>query len=132
MSMTDPIADLLTRIRNATIARHQNTYCPRSNLKESIVRILRDEGYLRDYGVEEVDGKPYLNIALKYYGHNKNVISTIQRESKPGRRVYISAKDIPTVRNGYGIAILSTPKGLMTNKQAMAENVGGELLLTVW
>ncbi|MDK2921242.1 MAG: small subunit ribosomal protein [Desulfonauticus sp.] len=127
MQLTDPIADLLTRIRNAHLARHKEVSIPRSRLKEEILRILKEEGFIKDYIAEDRE----LKVFLKYY-NGQPVIKGLQKISKPSRRVYVKAKEIPIVRNGLGIAILSTPKGIMEGRQARKENVGGELICEVW
>lgn len=129
---TDPIADYLTRIRNAIQARHRRVDIPASNLKRDITRILVAEGYVRDY-LNIEDGKQGLiRVFLKFSSGGKSVITGIQRVSRPGCREYVNVARIPRVRNGLGIAVLSTPRGLMTDKQANKENVGGEVLLKVW
>ncbi|HMM55646.1 MAG TPA: 30S ribosomal protein S8 [Candidatus Desulfobacillus sp.] len=130
MSMTDPVADMLTRIRNAQMAKKQSVAIPSSKLKVAIAAVLKDEGYIEDYGVRDADGKAQLDIALKYYaGHP--VIERIERISRPGLRVYKGSTDLPRVMNGLGIAIVSTPKGVMTDRRARATNVGGEVLCIV-
>ena len=126
--MTDPIADMLTRIRNALVARHDEVEIPKSKIKEEIARILTEEGYITGY---KVNGNA-LVITLKYGPKNQKVISGIKRISKPGLRVYAPTENMPVVLGGMGIAILSTNKGIMTNKQAKAANVGGEVLAYVW
>ena len=132
---TDPIADLLTRIRNALIAGHASVSVPNSKIKLAIVQILKDEGYIESYSTVENEGKPYITIELKYYGprrQRKSVISSIERVSTPGRRVYVGKTEIPWVLSGMGIAILSTPKGLMTGTQARRQGMGGEVLAYVY
>jgi small subunit ribosomal protein S8 len=130
MSMTDPIADMLTRIRNAQMVEKPSVTMPTSKVKVSIAKVLKDEGYIDDYVVRDNGGKPELNIALKYYaGHP--VIERIERVSKPGLRVYKGKDDLPRVLNGLGVAIVSTPKGVMTDRKARASNVGGEVLCIV-
>lgn len=126
--MTDPIADMLTRIRNALVARHDEVEIPKSKIKEEIARILTEEGYINGYKVNDNT----LVITLKYGPKNQKVISGIKRISKPGLRVYAPTENMPVVLGGMGIAILSTNKGIMTNKQAKAANVGGEVLAYVW
>ncbi|MBK7663234.1 MAG: 30S ribosomal protein S8 [Sterolibacteriaceae bacterium] len=129
MSMTDPIADMLTRIRNAQMAQKTSVQMPNSKLKVAIANVLKDEGYIDDYAVREIEGKSALDIALKYYaGHP--VIERIERVSRPGLRVKGSG-DLPRVMNGLGVAIVSTPKGVMTDRKARASNVGGEVLCIV-
>jgi len=130
MSMTDPIADMLTRIRNAQMAEKAAVTMPSSKLKVSIAKVLKDEGYIDDFAVRENDGLSQLDIALKYYA-GRPVIERIERVSKPGLRVYKGANDLPRVMNGLGIAIVSTPKGVMTDRKARAGNVGGEVLCVV-
>ena len=130
MSMTDPIADMLTRIRNAQMAEKLAVTMPSSKLKVAIAQVLKDEGYIDDYAVRESAGKSELNIALKYYA-GKPVIERIERVSKPGLRVYKGKDDLPRVMNGLGVAIVSTPKGVMTDRGARAANVGGEVLCLV-
>ncbi|MDP2793604.1 MAG: 30S ribosomal protein S8 [Sulfurisoma sp.] len=130
MSMTDPIADMLTRIRNAQMADKVAVTMPSSKLKVSIAKVLKDEGYIDDFAVRDNGGKPELDIALKYYA-GRPVIERIDRVSKPGLRVYRGADDLPRVMNGLGVAIVSTPKGVMTDRAARASNVGGEVLCVV-
>jgi len=130
MSMTDPIADMLTRIRNAQMADKVAVTMPSSKLKVSIAKVLKDEGYIDDFAVRDNGGKPELDIALKYYA-GRPVIERIDRVSKPGLRVYKGADDLPRVMNGLGVAIVSTPKGVMTDRAARASNVGGEVLCVV-
>jgi small subunit ribosomal protein S8 len=130
MSMTDPIADMLTRIRNAQMAEKVAVSMPSSKLKVSIAKVLKDEGYIDDFAVRQNDGKAQLDIALKYYA-GRPVIERIERVSKPGLRVYKGADDLPKVMNGLGVAIVSTPKGVMTDRRARAGNVGGEVLCIV-
>lgn len=130
MSMTDPIADMLTRIRNAQMAQKGAVVMPSSKLKLAIAAVLKDEGYIDDFGVRENSGKPQLDIALKYYaGHP--VIERIERISRPGLRVYKGCSDLPRVMNGLGVAIVSTPQGVMTDRRARASNLGGEVLCIV-
>jgi small subunit ribosomal protein S8 len=131
--MSDPIADMLTRIRNATERRHTDVVMPSSKLKVAIAGILADEGYIDGY--EEVAAgkdRQVLRIRLRYTPQREPVISHIERVSKPGRRVYTKRRDVPRVLSGMGVAILTTPKGVMTGKQARRENVGGEVLCYVW
>jgi small subunit ribosomal protein S8 len=130
MSMTDPVADMLTRIRNAQMAEKLSVSMPSSKLKVAIAMVLKDEGYIDDFVVRENGAKPELNVALKYYaGHP--VIERIERVSKPGLRVYRGKDDLPRVMNGLGVAIVSTPKGVMTDRRARAGNMGGEVLCIV-
>lgn len=130
MSMTDPIADMLTRIRNAQMADKIAVTMPSSKLKVSIAKVLKDEGYIDDFAVRDSSGKAELDIALKYYA-GRPVIERIERVSKPGLRVYKGTDDLPRVMNGLGVAIISTPKGVMTDRKARASNVGGEVLCIV-
>lgn len=131
MSMSDPIADLLTRIRNAQMAKLPKIVCPSSKSKVAICRVLQDEGYIAGFSVVEEDKKAVLTVDLKYY-QGRPVIEEIKRTSKPGLRIYRGKDDLPKNRGGLGIAIVSTHKGLMTDKQARAAGVGGEVLCTVF
>jgi small subunit ribosomal protein S8 len=128
--MSDPISDMLTRIRNAQMAEKVTVAMPSSKLKAAIAKVLQDEGYVDGFKVTANDGKPTLEIGLKYYA-NRPVIETIQRVSRPGLRVYKGSEDIPKVMNGLGIAIVSTSKGLMTDNKARANGIGGEVLCIV-
>jgi small subunit ribosomal protein S8 len=130
MSMTDPVADMLTRIRNAQLAQKSSVAMPSSKLKVAIATVLKDEGYIEDFAVRDDDGKAQLDIALKYYA-GRPVIERIERISRPGLRVYKGSSELPRVMNGLGIAIVSTPKGVMTDRRARATNVGGEVLCIV-
>ena len=130
MSMSDPISDMLTRIRNAQMAEKINVRRPSSKLKVAIAKVLQDEGYVDGYKISSVDGKPTLEIDLKYYA-GRPVIEKIQRVSRPGLRMYKGCDDIPKVMNGLGIAIVSTSKGLMTDRKARANGIGGEVLCIV-
>ena len=132
MSMTDPIADLLTRIRNANQKAFEKLEVPHSKFKEQIVRILKDEGYLKDYRILRDQGRSVLKISMKYGEREKRVITRIERVSKPSRRVYVGVDEIPRVQGGVGVAILSTPRGVMTDRQARAAGVGGEVVCYVW
>ena len=132
MQITDPIADLLTRIRNASSAKHETVEVPASKMKKAIVEILFAEGYIKKYEVIDDDRQGVIKIWLKYVEGKKAVISGIKRVSKPGLRVYASKEEMPRVLKGLGIAIVSTSKGIMTDKQARRENVGGEVLAFVW
>lgn len=137
MTMTDPIADMLARTRNALMAKHTMVSLPSSKMKVSIAKILKDEGYINDYRIvkDEDSQYPVLQLALKYVGdvkHQRAVITDLKRVSKPGRRIYTGVKEIPWVRSGMGIAVLSTPKGVLTGQQARRLNVGGEILCYVW
>ncbi len=131
MSMSDPIADLLTRVRNAQMAKLPSVVMPSSKIKVAITKVLQDEGYITGYQVDENGGKPTLNIELKYF-QGKAVIEEIKRASRPGLRSYKGKEDLPKVRAGLGISILSTNKGLMTETQARAAGIGGEVLCTVF
>lgn len=130
--LNDPIADLLTRIRNAQMARHPKVDVPASKIKREITKVLIDEGYLRDYINIEDDKQGFLRIFLKYDRRGKSAITGLRRKSTPGLRQYVGYREVPRVRNGLGVAILSTPKGVMTGLRAQHEQVGGELLLYVW
>ncbi len=130
MSMSDPIADMLTRIRNAQLAEKLSVAMPSSRVKASIAQVLKDEGYIEEFKVREEDGKPTLEIALKYYA-GEPVIEKIERVSRPGLRIYKGRDDIPKIMNGLGIAIVSTSKGVMTDRKARATGVGGEVLCIV-
>jgi len=132
MQITDPIADLLTRIRNANASKHDTVDVPASNMKKAIVEILNDEGYIKGYQVIEDGKQGVIRIALKYGPKNEKVISGLKRVSKPGLRYYASADELPRVLKGLGIAIVSTSKGIMTDRKARAEHVGGEVLAFVW
>ena len=130
MSMSDPIADMLTRIRNAQSSEKLEVAMPSSKLKTAIAKVLKDEGYIEDFMVRDEAGKAQLSIALKYYA-GKPVIDRIERISRPGLRIYKGKEDIPRVMNGLGVAILSTSKGVMTDRKARATGVGGEVLCVV-
>jgi small subunit ribosomal protein S8 len=130
MSMSDPIADMLTRIRNAQMVGHQEVKMPASRLKSSIASVLKDEGYIEDFAQREKDGKSELVVSLKYYA-GRPVIEKLERVSKPGLRVYKGRDSLPKVMNGLGIAILSTSRGVMTDSKARASGVGGEVLCIV-
>jgi small subunit ribosomal protein S8 len=130
MSMTDPIADMLVRIRNAQMVGHTEAVMPASQLKASIAKVLKDEGYIEDFATRDNGPKKELRIALKYYA-GKPVIERLERVSKPGLRVYKGRDDIPKVMNGLGVAILSTSRGVMTDRKARADGVGGEVLCIV-
>jgi small subunit ribosomal protein S8 len=130
MSMTDPIADMLVRIRNAQMVGHTEVAMPASQLKASIAKVLKDEGYIDDFATRDNGPKKELRIALKYYA-GKPVIERLERVSKPGLRVYKGRDDIPKVMNGLGVAILSTSRGVMTDRKARADGVGGEVLCIV-
>ncbi len=132
MNLTDPVADFLTRIRNAMRARHQKLDVPASKLKAEIARILKEEGYIANYKPTEENGMKVLRVYLKYDTNNQSVIKDLKRVSRPGCRVYQGKDEIRRVQGGLGIAILTTPKGVMTGRQARREGVGGELLCEVW
>ena len=132
MSMTDPIADMLTRIRNAVGSKHRRVDMPASRMKIEIARLLKESHFITDYKtLENADGKKVLRVALKYAGGTP-VIRELKRVSSPGLRQYVGASKIPRVRNGLGVAILSTSKGLMTDREARAQRTGGELLAIIW
>jgi len=132
MSMTDPIADLLTRIRNGAMAKLQKVDIPSSNMKVGIVNVLKNEGFIKNYKVISDQKQGILRIYLKYINENDSVITEIKRISKPGGRRYVKSDEIPKVKQGLGVAILSTSKGLLTDKVAREAGVGGELICTVW
>jgi small subunit ribosomal protein S8 len=132
VSVNDPIADMLTRIRNACMARHTTVQIPASKMKVAIAQILKREGFIRDFAVQT--GEPYdiIEITLKYTADKRSVITGLKRVSKPGLRIYTGRNDIPRVRNGLGLSILSTPKGVMAGHEAWQQHVGGEVLCYVW
>ena len=132
MQITDPVAAMLTRIRNANTAKHESVDVPASNLKKAIAKILLDEGYIKSYEVVEDGTQGVIRIQLKYLAGKEKVISGLRRVSKPGLRVYAGADELPRVLKGLGIAIISTSKGVMTDKAARAAHVGGEVLAFVW
>ena len=132
MSMSDPIADFLTRIRNANMAHHESVEIPASKIKHAIADILKDEGFIRDVEYIDDDKQGIIRVFLKYGKNKERVISGIKRISKPGLRSYVKADAVPKVLNGLGIAILSTSEGVMTDKDARAKNIGGEVLAYVW
>ena len=132
MQITDPVADMLTRIRNANTAKHESVDVPASNLKKAIAKILLDEGYIKSYEVVEDGTQGVIRIQLKYLAGKEKVISGLRRVSKPGLRVYAGADELPRVLKGLGIAIISTSKGVMTDKKARENHVGGEVLAFVW
>ena len=132
MQITDPVADMLTRIRNANSAKHETVDVPASNLKKAIAQILLDEGYIKAFQVVEDGTQGIIRITLKYLAGKEKVISGLRRVSKPGLRVYAGADELPRVLTGLGIAIISTSKGVMTDKAARANHVGGEVLAFVW
>jgi small subunit ribosomal protein S8 len=130
--MTDPIADMLTRVRNAINARHPKVDVPASKLKTEIARILKEEGFIMSFKLTEEGAKKFIRLYLKYTPGNVPVISRIERVSRPGCRVYVGSKDVPRVLGGLGVNILTTPRGVMTGLTARKENVGGEVLCQVW
>ncbi|MBC5998091.1 30S ribosomal protein S8 [Romboutsia ilealis] len=132
MTMTDPIADMLTRIRNANVVKHETVDVPASNMKKELARILLEEGFVRGYDVIEDGKQGIIRIQLKYGQSGERVISGLKRISKPGMRVYAANHEIPKVLNGLGISVISTSKGILTDKQARKENVGGEVICYVW
>ena len=132
MQISDVIADLLTRIRNANDAKHETVDIPASNMKKAIAQILLDEGYIKGYQVVEDGKQGMIHITLKYGANKTPVITGLRRVSKPGLRIYTNVEEMPKVLKGLGIAILSTNKGIMTDKQARKENVGGEVLAFIW
>jgi small subunit ribosomal protein S8 len=130
--MTDPIADMLTRIRNAGTARHAQTACPMSKLKQSVASVLQEAGFISDVRVEAQAGRAVLMIGIRYDDDGKPMIAGLKRISTPGRRVYVGKDEIKKVRNGLGVAVLSTSKGVVSDDQARAASVGGEVLCEVW
>jgi len=132
MHITDPIADMLTRIRNASAAKHESVEIPASNMKREIARILSDEGYIKSYNVIDDGKQGIIKVVLKYGAGKAQAIRGIQRISKPGLRVYVSCEEMPKVMNGLGVAIVSTSQGIMTDKAARKANIGGEVLAFVW
>lgn len=132
MTVTDPIADMLTRIRNAIMVRHDSVLIPASRMKLAIAKILKEEGFIDDYEVVRGKTERVIKIHLRYRDKNQSVLSGLERTSKPGLRVYVQKKEIPRVYGGLGVAILSTAKGVMTGQQAWRQGIGGELLCCVW
>jgi small subunit ribosomal protein S8 len=132
MPVSDPLADMLTRIRNAGMAEHDKVDIPASKMKISLAKILKAEGYIRNFKVFKEKGHGVIRIYLKYLDGGQNVITGLKRLSTPGRRVYVTKRDIPHVLNGMGVAVLSTSKGVLTDREAREQNVGGELLCSVW
>ena len=132
MQITDTIADLLTRIRNASSAKHDSVQIPASNMKKAICQILEDEGYIKSYSVTEDGKQGMIKVILKYGEGKRPVIMGLKRVSKPGLRIYSNAEELPKVMKGLGVAIISTSKGVMTDRQARKENVGGEVLAFIW
>ena len=132
MPVTDPLADMLTRIRNASMAKHSKVDIPASKMKISVAKILKSEGYIKNYKLLKDRKNGILRIYLKYDEYNEGVIMGLKRMSKPGRRLYVKKEDIPPILNGMGIAVLSTSKGVLADREAKKLNVGGELLCSVW
>jgi small subunit ribosomal protein S8 len=134
MSLSDPIADMLTRIRNASSARHDTVLMPASKIKVAIANVLKEEGFIKDYSVAMEEGRPQpnLKVELSYGGRRQPVLNGLQRVSKPGLRVYVQRREIPRVYGGLGMAILSTPKGVMSGQEARRNEVGGEVICYVW
>ena len=132
MQITDVVADMLTRIRNANTAKHETVEIPASNLKKAIAKILLDEGYIKAYEVTDDNKQGVITITLKYGENKQRIIQGLRRVSKPGLRIYASSQELPKVKNGLGVAIISTSKGIMTDKEARKQNVGGEVLAVVW
>ena len=132
MQITDPVADMLTRIRNANTAKHETVDVPASNLKKSIAQILLDEGYIKAFQIIDDGTQGVIRVTMKYGANKEKVISGLRRVSKPGLRVYAGADELPKVLKGLGVAIISTSKGVMTDKAARAQHVGGEVLAFVW
>ena len=132
MQITDTIADLLTRIRNANSAKHDTVQIPASNMKKAICQILLDEGYIKNFSVEEDGKQGVITVTLKYLEGKQPVIQGLRRVSKPGLRIYSNVEDMPKVMKGLGVAIISTSKGVMTDREARKQNVGGEVLAFIW
>jgi small subunit ribosomal protein S8 len=132
MAVTDPVADMLARIRNANVARHSKVDIPASKMKIGLAKILKSEGYIKNYKVLKDQGHGVLRIYIKYDDSNQGVITGLKRLSRPGRRTYVKKKDIPFVLNGMGTCVLSTSKGILTDREARKQNVGGELLCSLW
>jgi len=132
VTMTDPIADMLTRIRNAVSSKHDNVTMPSSKLKVAIAKVLKEEGFIRDFTISQEAPRTMLKIDLSYTGRKEPVLSGIKRVSKPGLRIYVQKREIPRVLGGLGVAILSTPEGVMTGQHARQKSIGGEILCYVW
>ncbi len=132
MTMTDPVADMLTRVRNAVTARHEHVNIPASKMKAAIAQVLQDEGFIREFDTFEEGPRRFLRIQLNYTDKKEPLLNGLKRVSRPGLRVYVQKREIPRVYNGLGIAILSTPRGLMTGQQAWRQQTGGEVLCYVW
>lgn len=132
MQITDVVADMLTRIRNANTAKHETVDIPASNLKKAIAQILLDEGYIKDFTVADDNKQGVITVTLKYGENKQRIIQGLRRVSKPGLRIYAASQDLPKVKNGLGVAIISTSKGIMTDKEARKQNIGGEVLAFIW
>lgn len=132
MTMTDPVADMLTRLRNASLAYHDVTSMPSSNMKVGVARILKEQGYIRDFQIEDTKPQPTLHVHMKYGPNRERTLSGLRRISKPGLRVYVKRHEVPRVLGGLGIAVLSTSAGLMTDREARRQGRGGELIAYVW
>lgn len=132
MTMTDPVADMLTRVRNASLAHHESTSMPSSKIKVNLAKVLEQEGYIGGYSVEQTEPQPTLTVHLKYGPNRERVITGLRRISKPGLRVYVKRTEIPRVLGGLGVAILSTNEGLVTDRSARSRGLGGEILAYVW
>jgi small subunit ribosomal protein S8 len=132
MTMTDPVADMLTRVRNASLAHHEATSMPSSRIKVNLAKVLEQEGYIQGYSVEQTEPQPTLTIRLKYGPNRERVITGLRRISKPGLRVYVKRTEIPRVLGGLGVAILSTNEGLVTDRAARSRGLGGEIVAYVW
>ena len=132
MTMTDPVADMLTRVRNAVTARHEHVNIPASKMKAAIAQVLQDEGFIREFETFEEGPRRFIRIQLNYTAKKEPLLNGLKRVSRPGLRVYVQKREIPRVYNGLGIAILSTPKGIMTGQQAWRQRMGGEVLCYVW
>ena len=132
MKTSDPLSDLFTRLRNGMRAGHDRVDVPASRLKEAVLKVLENEGFVASYRREEKDGRPVLRVGLKYDGEGEPIVASIERVSRPGRRVYAKADAIPAVLGGLGISIVSTSRGIVTDKQARKERLGGEVLCNVW
>jgi small subunit ribosomal protein S8 len=130
--MTDPIADMLTRIRNAGTARHARTSCPTSRLKHAVANVLQEAGFVHDVRVEAREGRAHLTIGIRYDEQGKPLIAGLKRVSKPGRRVYVGKGEVSKVRNGLGVAVISTSRGVFSDERARSESVGGEVICEVW
>ena len=132
MTMTDPVADMLTRVRNASLAHHESTTMPSSKIKVNLAKVLEQEGYIEGYSVEQTEPQPSLTVRLKYGPNRERVITGLRRISKPGLRVYVKRTEIPRVLGGLGVAILSTNEGLVTDRTARSRGLGGEIVAYVW